>query len=73
MLFCKLVEKEFVVEGIHCEKCKANVENTLKSIEGVKKVKVDLKGNASIKSKQEVSNEVIKEKIEEAGFSVSFE
>ena len=73
MLFCKLVEKDFVVEGIHCEKCKANVENTLKSIEGVKKVKVDLKGNASIKSKQEVSNEVIKEKIEEAGFSVSFE
>lgn len=73
MLFCKLVEKEFVVEGIHCEKCKANVENALKSIEGVKKVKVDLKGNASIKSKQEVSNEIIKEKIEEAGFSVDFE
>ena len=43
MLFCKLVEKEFFVEGIHCEKCKGNVEKALKSIEGVKKVVVDLK------------------------------
>lgn len=73
MLFCKLVEKEFFVEGIHCEKCKGNVEKALKSIEGVKKVVVDLKGNAVIKSKGQVDNLVIKEKIEEAGFSVSFE
>ena len=73
MLFCKLVEKDFVVERIHCEKCKANVENALKSIDGVKKVILDLKGNATIKSKKEISNEIIKEKIEEAGFSVVFE
>ena len=73
MLFSKLVEKEFFVEGIHCEKCKGNVEKALKSIEGVKKVNVDLKGNAVIKSKGNIENEVIKEKIEEAGFSVNFE
>ena len=73
MLFSKLIEKSFVVEGIHCEKCKANVEKTLLSIEGVKKVKVELKGDVVIKSKQEINNEIIKEKIEDAGFSVVFE
>ena len=26
MLFKKLIVKEFLVEGIHCNKCKANVE-----------------------------------------------
>jgi len=73
MLFYKLEEKEFFVEGIHCGKCKANVENALKSIENVKKVNVDLKGNAIIKSKGTVDNAIIKEKIEEAGFTVVFE
>lgn len=72
MLFSKLIEKKFIVEGIHCNKCKANVENTLNSIPGVKKVKVELDGNVVIKSKEVINEEVIKEKIEDAGFSVVF-
>lgn len=72
MLFCKLIEKKFIVEGIHCNKCKANVENVLNSIPGVKKAKVELDGNVVIKSKEVINEEVIKEKIEDAGFSVVF-
>lgn len=72
MLFGKLIEKKFIVEGIHCNKCKANVENALNSIPGVKKVKVELDGNVVIKSKEVINEEVIKEKIEDAGFSVVF-
>ncbi len=72
MLFSKLIEKKFIVEGIHCNKCKANVENALNSIPGVKKVKVELDGNVVIKSKEVINEEVIKEKIEDAGFSVVF-
>ena len=72
MLFSKLIEKKFIVEGNHCNKCKANVENALNSIPGVKKVKVELDGNVVIKSKEVINEEVIKEKIEDAGFSVVF-
>ena len=74
MLFAKLVVKEFVVEGIHCSKCKARVEEALKSIEGVKKASADVAtGKTVIKSKLEVSNEVIKEKLEDLGFTPVFE
>ena len=54
MLFSKLIEQKFVVEGIHCNKCKANVEKTLLAIDGVKKVNVNLDGNVTIKSKKKL-------------------
>lgn len=74
MLFAKLVVKEFEVEGIHCNKCKARVEEALKSIEGVKKVNADVAtGKTVIKSKQEISNDVIKEKLDDLGFNAVFE
>ncbi len=72
MLFAKLVEQKFVVEGIHCNKCKANVEKALLAIVGVKKVNVNLDGNVIIKSKQEIALEIIKNSIEDAGFDVKF-
>lgn len=73
MLFKKLIVKEFTVEGIHCNKCKANVEAALKSIEGVKKVNADLEtGKTVIQSKFEIKEEIIKEKLEDAGFNPVF-
>lgn len=69
-----MIVKKFVVNGIHCKNCKKHVEEALKSIEGIKKVKVDLEsGNTVIKSKEEISENIIKEKIEEAGFDVEFD
>lgn len=74
MLFTKLVVKEFKVEEIHCVKCKARVEESLKSIEGVKKVNADVAtGKTVIKSKTEISNDLIQEKLEENGFKAIFE
>lgn len=74
MLFTKLVVKEFKVEEIHCVKCKARVEESLKSIEGVKKVNADVTtGKTVIKSKTEISNDLIQEKLEENGFKAIFE
>lgn len=68
-----MIVKQFIVEGIHCKMCKKNVEEALKSIEEIKKFKVDLEtGKTIIKSKEEVSEEVIKEKIEDCGFTVVF-
>ena len=74
MLFTKLVVKEFKVEEIHCVKCKARVEESLKTIEGVKKVNADVAtGKTVIKSKTEISNDLIQEKLEENGFKAIFE
>lgn len=67
------VNKEIKVEGMKCAMCKKHVEEALKSIESIKKVKVNLEtGTVEIKSKEEVSNEEIKTKIEELGFNVVF-
>lgn len=69
-----MIVKEFYVKGIHCKNCKKNVELALESIEGIKKIKVDLEsGLTIIKSKEEISENIIKEVIEEAGFEVEFD
>ena len=58
------------VGGMMCDGCVKTVTNVLSSIEGVEKVKVELKsGEALIKSKGNLSSDLIKERIEEAGFS----
>ena len=42
MLFAKGTTTVISVEGMHCVKCAAKVENALKALDGVKKAKVDL-------------------------------
>ncbi len=67
------VIKEIKVEGMKCAMCKKHVEEALKSVDGVKKVKVNLEtGIVEIKSKEEIDNEQIKNKIDELGFNVVF-
>ena len=57
---------------MHCDKCRSRVENCLKNISNVKKVKVSLNNNnAIIEYDKEVDLELIKETINEIGFSVS--
>ncbi len=36
------MENKLKIEGMHCEGCKKRVENALKGVKGVKKIKVDL-------------------------------
>lgn len=68
-----MIVKEFMVQGIHCKNCKKHVEEALETIEGIKKYKVDLEtGKTIIKSKEEISEDLIKERIEEQGFTVVF-
>lgn len=67
------VIKEIKVEGMKCAMCKKHVEEALKSVDGVKKVKVNLEtGIVEIKSKEEIDNEQIENKIDELGFNVVF-
>ena len=70
----ELIVKEFKVDEIHCSKCKARVEESLKALDGVKKVKADVAtGKTVIKSVKEISNESIKLALDENGFVAIFE
>lgn len=58
------------VKGMNCKHCEKRVDEALKSL-GLKKIKIDLKtGEVSFKNQDEVSFEVIKEKILETGYEV---
>lgn len=59
------------VEGMVCNGCENRVQNALKTIKGVKEVVADhTNGTVTINSKEDVTEEVMKEKIEDIGFEV---
>ncbi|NLJ90458.1 MAG: heavy-metal-associated domain-containing protein [Clostridiales bacterium] len=63
----KIVE----IKGMTCEHCQARVDKVLKEIDGIS-AKVDLKKNRAIVTySKDVSDQVIKDVIEEAGYEVT--
>lgn len=65
-----LYTKNFKVEGMHCENCKNRVEEIVGDICGTAG-KVDLKkGILTVSYADEVSDELIRERIERAGYIV---
>ena len=64
------MKKIIEINGMHCEKCKARVENALNAIDGVK-AKVNLvKKTATVEIKENISDDVITSKVTELGFEV---
>lgn len=65
-----LYTKSFTIEGIHCEKCKARVEEVVNDIKGVAG-RVDLKkGILTVSYAEKVDDEIIKMRIERAGYTM---
>ena len=61
--------KQFKVSGMHCEHCKRRVEEAVNDIKGVAG-RVDLKkGELTVSYAEDVDDEIIKTKIEKAGYS----
>ena len=63
-------EHEFVVKGMNCNHCKANVEKAVGSIPGVKEVKVDLKSGRMTVKGEDVEHAKIRDAVESIGFSL---
>lgn len=64
------MQKKIYVEGMSCGHCSARVEKALNAIEGVE-ARVDLeKKTAFAEIKGEISEEVLKKAVEEAGYEV---
>ena len=62
------IEKRFLIKGMMCNHCKANVEKALSNIDGITAVRVDLaEGAAYIKGK-EIDNETVIATINSLGY-----
>ena len=59
------------VKGMVCNGCENRVKNALKTIDGVEEVEANYtNGIVKVKSKEEVGESAMKEKIEDIGFEV---
>ena len=67
----KMKETIIKVEGMVCNGCENRIQNALKNIEGIENVVADhISGTVKVTSKNEVTEESMKEKIEDIGFEV---
>lgn len=70
-MFNKKIKKVMNVEGMHCGHCASKVENVLKKIPSVSKVKVNLdKKQVEVYLSEEVENNVLTEAIKSVDFEV---
>jgi len=61
--------KTFAVSGMRCERCKANVENALKALNGIKSAEVSLaEANVTVEYDETAATpEAIKEAVDDSG------
>ncbi len=64
------MKKVIIIEGMSCNHCVMAVKNALSQIEGVSHVDVELNNNRAIVEGEIIPDEIIKEKIEDAGYDV---
>lgn len=65
-----LYQKTFLVEGMHCERCKARVEEVVNDIKGVAGSVNLKKGELTVSYAEDVEDELIKSKLERVGYKV---
>ena len=71
-MFHKKIRKIVTIEGMMCNLCKNKVESSLKELENVTKVKVNLANKkAEIYSNAVISDEDIKKTITNLGYQVT--
>ena len=62
---------EIVIKGMHCEYCKKRIEEALKKVENIQKLKIDLKsGKTIIKYTGELDISIINNIITELGYEI---
>lgn len=70
-MFGNKIIKTIFIDGMSCGHCSKRVEDTLKTVNGVKTVSVSLhEKKAELVLKKDISNEILKTVIEDIGFEV---
>lgn len=68
----KVMKEEIKIEGMMCENCVKHVTKALQGIDGVTDVKVSLENkNAIIETSKEISDEKIKNAVDDAGYTAT--
>ena len=63
---------EIVIKGMHCEHCKKRIEEALKKVENIQKLKIDLKsGKTIIKYTGKLDISIINNIITELGYEIT--
>ena len=65
------MEKEILIEGMHCNHCVEAVKKALGEIEGVKNVNIDLKKNIAVVDVENVDDSVLADAIADIGFEAT--
>lgn len=65
------MEKEILIEGMHCNHCVESVKNALGKINGVSHVEVDLKKNIAVVDVENVDDNILADAIEAIGFEAT--
>jgi len=65
------MEKEILIEGMHCNHCVEAVKSALGKIDGVSHVEVDLKKNIAVVDVDNVKDEVLADAIDSIGFEAT--
>ena len=70
-MFGNKIIKTIFINGMSCGHCSKRVEDALKSVNGVKSVKISIEEKkADLILKNDVENNVLKNAVEEVGFEV---
>ena len=70
-MFGDKIRKTIFINGMSCGHCSKRVEAALKSVNGVKSVKVSLdEKKADVVLKNDIDNDVLKKTVEDVGFEV---
>jgi copper chaperone len=63
--------KTYTVTGIHCGHCAAAIKEEVSSVEGVQAIDVDLDAKLVMVRGEGLSDEALREAIEEAGYAAA--
>jgi copper chaperone len=63
--------RRYAVPGIHCGHCAAAIKEEVSSVEGVESIDVDLDAKVVTIHGHALSDEALREAIEEAGYEVA--
>lgn len=67
-----MIQKTLVIEGMSCPHCSARVEKALNAIDGVEAIVSLEEKSAKVKISGEVSDDILKRAVEDAGYQVSY-
>ena len=63
------VDKTFIIEGMSCGGCVNSLTRVLKTVPGIEPLKIEV-GKASLRLDTQVSDDVVRNAVERAGFEL---